>query len=85
MHLPYLRFWARRAAQQLHQAATHSSLIPLYILQDPESSGGNAWIKQLRVLRAFRLFRLFGKMGQVHLALSLSRSLSLYHSLSVTR
>jgi hypothetical protein len=30
-----------------------------------DGTGGNSWIKQLRVLRAFRLLRLLGKMGDL--------------------
>jgi hypothetical protein len=29
------------------------------------TSGGAAWIKQMRILRAFRLFRIFQKMGEL--------------------
>ncbi len=49
----------------LFDTAVVSVSILLLIMSSGDGSGGNSWIKQLRVLRAFRLLRLLGKLGDL--------------------
>jgi hypothetical protein len=49
----------------LFDTAVISVSILLLFVGNGNGSGGNSWIKQLRVLRAFRLLRLLGKMGDL--------------------